>query len=72
MTISADKQSAIASYVDETATLLGIPLRSEHRAGVVAAFAAYSDAAALLMNFPLPVEMEQASIYTFADSTDDA
>lgn len=71
MPIPSDKESAIASYVDETAALLGIALARERRAGVVAAFVAYSDAAALLMNFPLPVEMEQASIYTFADSTDE-
>lgn len=70
-TVSTDKQSAVASYVDQTAALLGIPLGSERRAGVVAAFAAFSDAATLLMNFPLPVEMEQASIYTLGGASDD-
>jgi hypothetical protein len=69
--MSAGKQSAVASYVDQTAALLGIPLGSERRAGVVAAFAAFSDAATLLMDFPLPVETEQASIYILPDAIDD-
>ena len=63
--------SAVESYVDQTAALLGIPLDDDRRAGVIAAFAAFGDAATLLMNFPLPVEMEQASIYTLADPSDD-
>jgi hypothetical protein len=70
-TVSADKQAAVAPFVDQAAALLGIPVDAERRAGVAAAFAAYSDAATLLMTFPLPVEMEQASIYVLADGSDD-
>jgi hypothetical protein len=71
MTLSTDEQAAIASYVDHTATLLGMVLSNEHRPGVIATFTAFGMAAKLLMDFPLPAEIEPASVYSLGDESDD-
>jgi hypothetical protein len=69
--VSADRESAVASYVDQAAALLGIRLEGECRAGVVAAFMSYNDAATLLMEFPLAVDIEPASVYTLGGASED-
>ena len=71
ITVPADPPSAVASYVDQAAALLGIHLDSACRAGVVAAFTSYHDAATLLLEFPLAVDVEPASVYTFGDASEE-
>jgi len=50
-------------YVDAAAKLVGLPLDSEHRPGVVLNIGRIAQMAALFMEFPLPDETEPAPIY---------
>ena len=48
------------TYLDAAAALLGLPIRPEHRAEVLAAFAVLMGHARLLEEFALPDDVEAA------------
>jgi hypothetical protein len=47
-------------YLDAASALLGLPIRPEDRAEVLAAFAVLCEQAGLVMRFELPDEVEAA------------
>ncbi len=57
MTASKDP---IAAYLDQAAALLGLPIRPEHHAEVLAAFRALRAQAEIIMEFKLPRDTEAA------------
>ena len=50
----------LEEYLNAASALLGLPIRPEDRAEVLAAFAVLREQAALVMSFELPVEVEAA------------
>ncbi len=52
------------AYIDAAAALLGLPIRQEDRAEVIAAFAALRAQARLVTAFTLPAEIEAAPRFT--------
>jgi Protein of unknown function (DUF4089) len=53
----------LAQLVDVTAALVDLPLRPEHRPGVMANFDRIVTLAQLVMDFPLPPEIGAAPIF---------
>jgi hypothetical protein len=51
-------------FIDAAAALLGLPIRQEDRAEVIAAFAVLRAQARLVTEFPLPAETEAAPRFT--------
>ena len=58
-----EKTLSIAEYVDQVALLLDLPLKEEHRSGVIDNFARIQAIAQLVNEFPLPFEIEAASLF---------
>ncbi|HEV8680524.1 MAG TPA: DUF4089 domain-containing protein [Stellaceae bacterium] len=59
----ADRPFDAAVYVDATAALIGLPLDSTHRPGVVINMQRIAEMAALVMAFPLPDDVEPAPVF---------
>jgi len=57
----------IDAFIDSSATLLGLPIKTEWRPGVRENFAAILQHMALLAAFPLPDAAEPASVYRLPD-----
>lgn len=47
-------RETIATYVDQAAQVLTLPLQPEHRPGVIANFERITTIAQLVLDFPLP------------------
>ena len=54
---------AIAAHVDATAALIGLPIPSEYRAGVLRYFGITATLAGLVMEHPLSAEDESAPAF---------
>jgi hypothetical protein len=54
---------SIADYVDRMAMVLDLPLKPEHRLGVIENFARIKAIAKQVNEFPLPLEIEPAPIF---------
>ena len=52
-----------AEYVDQTASIVDLPINPQHRPGVVENFARLMVIAQLINEFPLPVEIEAAPAF---------
>jgi hypothetical protein len=59
----ADRPFDAAVYVDAAAALIGLPLDSTHRPGVVINMQRIAEMAALVMAFPLPDDVEPAPVF---------
>ncbi|MDX2271626.1 MAG: DUF4089 domain-containing protein [Cyanobacteriota bacterium] len=59
----AEAEGSLVAYVDQMAELIGLPLDTEYRAGVIANFERIQGIAALVMEFPLPPEIEAAPVF---------
>lgn len=53
----------LGAYVDETAKRVGLPIRPEHRAGVIRYVSGLLASAELILEFPLPDEVETAPVF---------
>lgn len=53
----------IATYVDQTAQVLNLPLQPEHRAGVIANFEHITTIAQMVLDFPLPTTVTIAPVF---------
>ena len=53
----------IEEYVDRTSELINLPLKPEHRPGVVVNFERIAEIARLVTEFPLPHEIEAAPVF---------
>jgi len=53
----------LATYVDETAKRVGLPIAPEHRPGVIQFTGILLAHAALVLEFPLPDEVESAPVF---------
>ncbi|MCC3418447.1 MAG: DUF4089 domain-containing protein [Microcoleus sp. PH2017_29_MFU_D_A] len=53
----------IEEYVDRTSELIDLPLKPEHRPGVVVNFERIVQIARLVTEFPLPPEIEAAPVF---------
>ncbi|MCC3411533.1 MULTISPECIES: DUF4089 domain-containing protein [unclassified Microcoleus] len=53
----------IEEYVDRTAELINLPIKPEHRPGVVVNFERIVQIARLVTEFPLPPEIEAAPVF---------
>lgn len=58
-----DRSFDAETYVDAAAALIGLPLDSAHRPGVVLNVQRIAEMAALVMAFPLPEETEPAPVF---------
>src|SRR5262245_15357107 len=59
----ASDLDAVGAYVDAAAALVGIPLASEHRQGVIRNLAAMLAAGELVLEFPLPDDVDVAPVF---------
>jgi len=59
----SDRTFDAKAYVDAAATLIGLPLDSAHRPGVVLNLERIAQMAALVMEFALPDETEPAPVF---------
>ena len=53
----------IEEYVDRTSELINLPIKPEHRPGVVVNFERIAAIAQLVTEFPLPPEIEAAPVF---------
>ena len=51
------------AYVDEAAKRVGLPIRPEHRAGVIQYVSGLLASAELILEFSLPEEVETAPVF---------
>lgn len=58
-----EKPFSIAEYVNQVALLLDLPLKEEHRPGVIDNFARIGAIAQLVNEFPLPDIVEAAPTF---------
>ncbi len=55
--------SALETYVDEAARVIGLPIAPEHRPGVIQFTGVLLGAAAMVMEFPLSEDVEAAPVF---------
>ncbi|WP_442928009.1 DUF4089 domain-containing protein [Microcoleus sp. A2-D2] len=53
----------IEEYVDRTSEMINLPIKPEHRPGVVVNFERIAAIAQLVTEFPLPPEIEAAPVF---------
>ncbi|HEU0203372.1 MAG TPA: DUF4089 domain-containing protein [Burkholderiaceae bacterium] len=58
-----DLGSRTEQYMDATAALIGLPIPSECRAGVIENLERMQQIAQLVMSFPLPADVEPANTF---------
>jgi hypothetical protein len=60
---SAAPAAQLAAFVDAAAAQIGLPLRADHRPGVLQYFALAAGFAALVMDFPLSAHDDPAEAF---------